>query len=182
MCGDIFLYDNTVTAVETTAPGCGQLGNGNYSNAFGIAVKSFGDDAAQALQHAVIEGNTVSRTLTGQSETVTVNGDVTDFLVADNTINDVNNIGLDAIGWETGGVSLPGGHRASQARNGLIYDNHISNVDTRLNPGSATASANRPIPTTTPDTPTRRSSSAAKPTTPATARAFMTSTRTATRS
>jgi hypothetical protein len=140
VCGDIFLYDNRVNAVETTAPGCGDLGNGNYGNAFGIAVKAFGDNEAQALQHVVIEGNTVTRTLTGQSESVTVNGDVTDFLVAGNRISDVDNIGLDAIGWETGGVPLAGGHSASQARNGLIFANHVSEVDTRLNPGYGTGS------------------------------------------
>jgi hypothetical protein len=140
VCGDIFIYDNTVKAVETTAPGCGDLGDGNYGNAFGIAVKAFGDNSAQSLQHVVIEGNTVTQTLTGQSETVTVNGDVTDFLVAGNTITDVNNIGIDAIGWETGGAALAGGHSASQARNGLIIDNHVSNVDTRLNPGYGIAS------------------------------------------
>ena len=146
VCGNIFLYDNTISAVQTTSPGCGQLGNGTYGNAFGIAVKSFGANAAQALQHVVIEGNTVTRTLTGQSETLTVNGDITDFLVADNTITNVNNIGLDVIGWETGGVSLPGGHSASQARNGLIYANSLSNVDTRLNPGYGVRSGARCLP------------------------------------
>lgn len=146
VCGDIFLYDNTVTAVRTTAPGCGNLGSGTYGNAFGIAVKAFGDNQAQALQHVVIERNTVSKTVTGQSESVTINGDVTDFLVAGNTITDVNNIGLDVIGWETGGIALPGGHSASQARNGLVQANHVSNVDTRLNPGYGIRQGSRCAP------------------------------------
>jgi hypothetical protein len=123
VCGDIFLYDNTVRAIANNAAGCG---NPNI-NAYGIAVKGFGQDAAHALQHVVVEGNTVTRTVTGQSETVTINGDLTDFLVADNTIADVNNIGIDAIGWETSITT------ASQARDGLISSNHVSNVDTRLN-------------------------------------------------
>jgi hypothetical protein len=123
VCGDIFLYDNTVRAIANNAPGCG---NPNI-NAYGIAVKGFGLDAAHALQHVVVEGNTVTRTVTGQSETVTINGDLTGFLVARNTIADVNNIGIDAIGWETSATA------ASQARDGLISGNHVSNVDTRLN-------------------------------------------------
>jgi TolB protein len=129
VCSDIFLYNNTVQAVKNVAAGCGNLNIGAY----GIAVKSFGNDASQALQHVVLEGNTVMSTLTGGSETVTVNGDVTDFLVAGNTIENVDNIGLDLIGWETGGSSLPGGHSASQARDGLISGNRIANVDTTPN-------------------------------------------------
>jgi hypothetical protein len=123
VCGDIFLYDNTVRAIANNAAGCG---NPNI-NAYGIAVKGFGQDATHVLQHVVVEGNTVTRTITGQSETVTINGDVTEFLVAANTIADVNNIGIDAIGWETSTTA------ASQARDGLISGNHVSNVDTRLN-------------------------------------------------
>ncbi len=129
VCSDIFLYNNTVQAVRNVAPGCGNLNIGAY----GIAVKSFGNDASQALQHVVLEGNTVASTVTGGSETVAVNGDVSDFLVAGNAIADVNNIGLDLIGWETGGTSLPGAHNASQARNGLISGNRIANVDTTTN-------------------------------------------------
>ncbi len=66
--------------------------------AYGIAVLSYGDGAAGTLQHVVIEGETVEHTRTGQSETVTVNGDVTDFLVADNRVYDTDNIGIDNIG------------------------------------------------------------------------------------
>jgi hypothetical protein len=129
VCSDIFLYDNTVQAVKNVAAGCGNLNIGAY----GIAIKSFGNDASQALQHVVLQGNTVASTKTGGSETVTVNGDLTDFLIAGNAIQNVNNIGLDVIGWETGGSSLPGGHSASQARHGLISGNRIANVDTTTN-------------------------------------------------
>jgi hypothetical protein len=63
----------------------------------------------------------VTGTRTGQSETVTINGDITDFLAANNTIYDTDNIGLDTIGWETG---------SSQARHGLVQGNAVYNVDT----------------------------------------------------
>lgn len=129
VCGDIFLYNNSVQSVRNTASACGNLTIG----AFGIAVKSFGNDTSQALQHVVIEGNTVSGTHTGGSETLTVDGDVIDFLVAGNTIRNVDNIGVDVIGWETGGAALPGGHSASQARNGLVSANVVANVDTTTN-------------------------------------------------
>jgi hypothetical protein len=122
-CSDIFLYRNTVESVENNAAGCG---NGNI-NAFGIAVKAFGQDSTHVLQHLVIEDNTITRTATGQSETMTINGDIAYFLVAGNVITHVNNIGLDTIGWETGSTT------ASQARYGYLYDNQIADVDSTTN-------------------------------------------------
>jgi hypothetical protein len=126
-CSDIYILDNTVRDITNTAdenhaskPVCG---NGNV-DAYGIAAIAAGSSTSPALQHLVIEGNTVTGTRTGQSETVTINGDITDFLAADNTIYDTDNIGLDTIGWETG---------TAQARHGLVQGNEVYNVDTYSN-------------------------------------------------
>lgn len=124
-CSDILLFDNKVTQVGNRTNVCSNSGT---INAYGIAIKSFGLDASaqtatHELQHVVIEGNAVTHTYTGQSETVAVDGNVTDFLVANNTISQVDNIGLDLIGWELESTS------ASQARDGLITGNAISDVD-----------------------------------------------------
>jgi hypothetical protein len=72
----------------------------------------------------VVEDNTVTGTRTGQSETMTFNGDLTDFLVAGNVVHDVDNIGLDTIGWEVG---------SSQANHGYVTGNTVYNVDTWSN-------------------------------------------------
>jgi hypothetical protein len=126
-CSDIYLIDNTVTAITNTADSDStdrQLcGNANV-DAYGIAVITAGSAPSEALQHVVVEGNTVTGTRTGQSETVTLNGDLTDFLVADNVVHDVDNIGIDTIGWETG---------ANQANHGLLQGNTVSDVDTYSN-------------------------------------------------
>ena len=91
-------------------------------DAFGIAVESFGTGAAdKRFSMSSIEGDTVDHTRTGQSETLSVNGDVEDFLVAHNLVYDTDNIGIDAIGWESG---------SDQARHGYIGDNTVANVDT----------------------------------------------------
>ena len=87
-------------------------------------MESFGTGARQALQHVVVEGDTVDHTRTGQSETLSVNGDVEDFLVTHNLVYDTDNIGIDAIGWESG---------SDQARHGYIGDNTVANVDTWSN-------------------------------------------------
>jgi hypothetical protein len=126
-CSDIYLIDNTVSAVTNAADSDAtdrQLcGNANV-DAYGIAVIAAGSTPGEALQHVVVEGNTVTGTRTGQSETVTLNGDLTDFLAADNVVHDVDNIGIDTIGWETG---------ANQANHGLLQGNTISDVDTYSN-------------------------------------------------
>lgn len=123
-CGQIYLIDDVVTDIanladetDTVRADC----DNEQVGAFGIAVLSYGDDAAHALDHVVIEGDTVERTRTGESETVTVNGDVTDFLEAHDLVADTDNIGMDAIGWEEG---------TDQARHGLIADNTVADVDT----------------------------------------------------
>ncbi len=126
-CGDIYLIDNTVQDISNSADSNyatkSVCGNGNV-DAYGIAVIAAGSATSQPLQHLVIEGNTVTGTRTGQSETVTINGDVTDFLAANNAIGDDDNIGLDTIGWEVG---------SSQANHGLIQGNTVYNIDTWSN-------------------------------------------------
>jgi hypothetical protein len=123
-CSDIYILDNTVRDITNTADQDATdkslCGNGGV-DAYGIAAIAAGSATSQRLQHLVIEGNTVTRTRTGQSETVTVNGAITDFLASGNVIHDVDNIGLDTIGWETGG---------SQASHGYVYGNTVYNVDT----------------------------------------------------
>jgi hypothetical protein len=126
-CSDIYLIRNTVSGIANTADedhtDRSLCGNANV-DAYGIAVIAAGSSPSQALQHLVIEDNTVAGTRTGQSETVTINGDVKDFLAAGNVIRDTDNIGLDTIGWETG---------SAQARHGLVQGNTVYNVDTLSN-------------------------------------------------
>jgi len=126
-CSDIYILDNTVRDITNTADedhaSKSVCGNGSV-DAYGIAAIAAGSSTSPALQHLVIEGNTVTGTRTGQSETVTINGDITDFLVAGNTIYHTDNIGLDTIGWETG---------TAQARHGLVQGNKVYSVDTYSN-------------------------------------------------
>ncbi len=133
-CGDIYIVDDTVRDVKNTADEnwrsralCGR----KNVDAYGIAVIVGG---RRPLQHVVVEDDNVSGTRTGQSETVTFNGDVKDFLAAYNVIRDVDNIGLDTIGWETG---------AAQANHGLVIGNTIYNVDTLSNSSYGTWSKGR---------------------------------------
>lgn len=123
-CDDIYILRNTIRAITNTADedhDSQSVCNNGGVDAYGIAVIAAGGSTDPALQHVVVEGNTVTGTRTGQSETATFNGNLTDFLVADNTIHDVDNIGIDTIGWEVG---------ASQANHGWLLHNAVYNVDT----------------------------------------------------
>lgn len=123
-CSNIYVIDNHIShianladTVDTSKSWCN---NGNV-DAFGIEIESFGKGNAEALQHVVVEGNTISDTRTGQSETLAVNGDVKDFLIADNRIYNNDNIGIDTEGWYNG---------TGQARFGIVKDNVVANIDT----------------------------------------------------
>ncbi len=125
-CDNIFLLDNVVTDVANLAdvhPTRATCGNPDVG-AYGIVVLAAGRAGSPALQHVVVEGNTLTDLRTGQSESLSVNGAVSDYLVARNVLGGLDNIGIDAVGWETGPV---------QPREGLIARNRVTNVDTLVN-------------------------------------------------
>ncbi len=104
------------------------LGNAQ-ANGFGIAV--YGNSGAAAIDQLVFDGNEVYDLRTGQSESFTINGNVTNFQVINNTVHDCNNIGIDFIGFEQSGVS----DTVDFARNGVVRGNQVYNIDSQFNPG-----------------------------------------------
>jgi hypothetical protein len=97
------------------------------ANGFGIAVYG---NSATAIHGLVIEGCEVYNLRTGASESVVLNGNVTNFTVRNNTVHDCNNIGIDFIGFEgTNAIEA-----LDQARNGVCAGNVVYNVDSRFNP------------------------------------------------
>ncbi len=86
------------------------------TDAMGITVYG---TSATPVSEVVISGNRVYDCDPAPSEAVVLNGNVTGFLVADNIVHDVNNIGIDFIGGE----SWTGNHGA--ARNGVCRGNRV---------------------------------------------------------
>lgn len=126
-CSDIYIIHNTVTDIANTADEnhtTRSLCDNANVDAYGIAVIAGGTARSEQLQHVVVEDNIVSDTRTGESETMTFNGALKDFLVAGNIVDDADNIGIDTIGWETGGA---------QASHGYVDDNTVYNIDTLSN-------------------------------------------------
>ena len=77
-----------------------------------------------------ILNNEMSYNTPGNSEVLTVNGNVDGFVIQGNYIHHNNNIGIDAIGFEGNG---PDG--LDQARNGLIADNRVEYISSEGGPG-----------------------------------------------
>lgn len=93
-------------------------------NAFGIAVYG---DAATPMTDIIIDGNEIYQCRLGNSETLTINGNVINWQVTNNLVHDNTNIGIVAIGYEgtcCGGTSDP---LLDRARNGVIRGNMVWN-------------------------------------------------------
>ncbi|NJR42799.1 MAG: right-handed parallel beta-helix repeat-containing protein, partial [Akkermansiaceae bacterium] len=97
------------------------------ANGFGIAVYS---SAANAIDNLVIDDCEIYALRTGASESVVLNGNVTNFRVTNNRVHDCNNIGIDFIGFEGTNSNLA----LDQARNGVCSGNRVWKIDSKFNP------------------------------------------------
>jgi hypothetical protein len=122
----IELLKNNVHHIEQTFNGRDAPGHG--ANGFGIAV--YGTDAKTPISELVIDGNQVHHLKTGSSESLVVNGNVTNFRITHNVVHDNNNIGIDVIGFERTAPDPA----VDQARNGVVSGNLVYNITSRGNP------------------------------------------------
>ncbi len=122
----ISILDNRVHAIQTNV----QQRNGG--DAHGIAV--YGTDSAHPITDVVVSGNEVYDCKVGSSESVVVNGNVVGFQITHNSVHDNNNIGIDVIGYE-GKSSDPS---VDAARDGIVSDNLVYNIDSYGNPAYGT--------------------------------------------
>ena len=67
---------------------------------------------------------------TGSSESLVVNGNVTNFRITHNVVHDNNNIGIDVIGFERTAPDPA----VDQARDGVVSGNLVYNITSRGNP------------------------------------------------
>ncbi|HEX8814328.1 MAG TPA: choice-of-anchor Q domain-containing protein [Terriglobales bacterium] len=112
---------NIETNAKTNPNQCG-------SNAFGMTV--YGTVGDQSINALVISANEVDHNKTGCSETVSVDGNVENFVISNNLIHDDNNIGIDAIGFE----KVSPNPETDQARDGEIRGNTVYNITSYGNP------------------------------------------------
>ncbi len=122
----IELLKNNVHHIEQNFDGRDAPGRGG--NGFGIAV--YGTDAKTPISELVIDGNEVHHLKTGSSESLVVNGNVTNFRITRNVVHDNNNIGIDVIGFERTAPDPA----VDQARDGVVSGNLVYNITSRGNP------------------------------------------------
>ncbi|MFZ0295331.1 MAG: right-handed parallel beta-helix repeat-containing protein [Candidatus Sulfotelmatobacter sp.] len=122
----IELLKNNVHHIEQTFKGRDAPGSGG--NGFGIAV--YGTDPKTPISELVIDGNEVHNLQTGSSESLVVNGNVTNFRITHNVVHDNNNIGIDMIGFERTAPDPA----VDQARDGVVSGNLVYNITSRGNP------------------------------------------------
>jgi hypothetical protein len=122
----IELLNNNVHHIEQTFAGRDAPGRGG--NGFGIAV--YGTDAKTPISDLIIDGNEVHHLQTGSSESLVVNGNVTNFRITHNVVHDNNNIGIDIIGAERTAPDPA----VDQTRDGLVSGNLVYNITSRGNP------------------------------------------------
>ena len=122
----IELLKNNVHHIEQNFNGRDAPGRGG--NGFGIAV--YGTDAKTPISELVIDGNEVHHLKTGSSESLVVNGNVTNFRITHNVVHDNNNIGIDIIGFERTAPDPA----VDQARDGVVSGNLVYSITSRGNP------------------------------------------------
>jgi hypothetical protein len=89
-------------------------------NAMGITV--YGTEPTRGISNLVIDGNEVFKVQSAPSEALVLNGNVHDFVVSNNYVHHVNNIGIDFIGGE-GRSPDP---TTDFVRNGLVSGNRVT--------------------------------------------------------
>lgn len=120
---DIAVRDNLIHHIANTSSNLGER------NAYGLAV--FGTKADASLRNITIDNNELHTLTLGNSESMTINGNVEFWVVSNNIVRDTDNIGIDAIGWEgRAGENTLNDH----ARDGVIRGNLVYNVSSTKNP------------------------------------------------
>ena len=119
---NIQILNNKVHDITTTA-------EANNGNAHGIGIYG---TTTTPYSYVTLSGNEVYNMKTGWSETITLDGNVTNFTVTNNKVHDNDNIGIDAAGWWGEG---PSGH--DQAMIGTISGNTVYNITSLHNPAYA---------------------------------------------
>lgn len=89
-------------------------------SAMGITV--YGTDPTRGISNLVIDGNEVFKIQPARSEAIVLNGNVHQFVVSNNYVHHVNNIGIDFIGGERRSPDPA----TDFARNGVVVGNRVT--------------------------------------------------------
>ncbi|MBL9115559.1 MAG: right-handed parallel beta-helix repeat-containing protein [Verrucomicrobiaceae bacterium] len=100
-------------------------------DAMGITI--YGTNARKPVSKLVIDGNEIFNCDPAESEALTLNGNIQDFVVSNNYVHDCNNIGIDFIGGEDWVTK----HPEAVARDGVCKHNRVTNCRSTYGGGYA---------------------------------------------
>jgi Tol biopolymer transport system component len=106
----------------------------------GAGIQVYGSSRTKPYDGVVIDHNTIYNCQPGDSETetLTVNGNITNFQITNNLIHDNNNIGIDMIGGEADVFNLNDGTLGLPvARNGVCSNNIVYKIHANYGGGYA---------------------------------------------
>ena len=111
----------------------------SHSSAHGIVVLGSGNSEAASIKQITIDQNHLHDMRTGSSESIAVNGNVSNWVISNNLIERINNIAIDAIGGEgtVAAATIDGRIVPSPldaARIGWIENNVVDTMSTLGNP------------------------------------------------
>jgi hypothetical protein len=119
--GNIIIRKNKIYNIEHNVdPSQGRSGHG---------IEIIGN-TADVMKNILVENNIIHDTKTGYSENLTINGYVDGFTIRGNIIYNTENIGIDA----AGGYGANSNPTFNYARNGVISDNELYNIDMTRGP------------------------------------------------
>jgi hypothetical protein len=105
-------------------------------HAMGVSV--YGSSLTTPISNVVIDGNQIYHCQPADSETLTLNGNVSNFQITHNIVHDDNNIGIDMIGGEFGIFGLPGPKAGLPVtRNGVCSHNTVYHIHANYGGGFA---------------------------------------------
>jgi hypothetical protein len=118
----IEILDNKIHHIESNVT------SESGASAHGIVV--LGTTPAAAITDVLIDNNQLYNLRTGSSETLTLNGNVTNFRITNNVVHDTNNIAIDMAGH----YGVCSTDACDVVHNGVVSGNRVYNVDSSCNP------------------------------------------------
>jgi hypothetical protein len=134
---NVIISDNVIHNItgEVTSSAGGD--NNGYA---GTGIQVYGSSLTTPYSNVTINGNTIYDCDPGDNETesLTVNGNVTGFAITNNLVHDNNNIGIDMIGGEGDVFGEPDGtQNLPVARNGICEHNRVYDIHANYGGGFA---------------------------------------------
>jgi len=133
--------DEEMSNVEMINLNISAIKNKSVSDGGAQGLAFYGGNPDAEISSVLIRGCEIHDCILGQSESLTLNGNISEFLIEYNKVHHNDNIGIDCIGWEgTAGEinnssdpSEAGGHNPKdRVRNGFICNNLVYACSTEV--------------------------------------------------